>query len=122
MNKFTLNPLALLQYSVLVPVGKSAMECMNTPVTKDFGGGIVAALGLRGEVYALNLTATLVVEGILRAWSTEEILAYLLRYFNVSRCSSEKISRDLDELILFLRQKNCIAPIVKNFGALPRVT
>lgn len=122
MNKFTLNPLALLQYSVLVPVGKSAMECMNTPVAKNFESGIVAALGLHGEIYALNLTATLVIEGILRAWSTEEILAYLLRYFNVSRYSSEKISRDLDELILFLRQKNCIAPIVENFGVLPRVT
>ena len=96
---------------MLIPPGKTVAECMETALAMQLSRvPFVSVIACHGELQSLNLTATLIIEGLYAKRTVQEIANYLTNRFTVNCEETDKILQDIHDFILYLEQKNWIVP------------
>lgn len=111
MNYYRLKPNVRMQYTNLVPFGKTLEECVLERNRNVLCAPFVIMLSRHASLLSLNLTASLVVEGICRGKSTQEIGKTLIYLFAKNREEASQILSDESQCILELLSNNWITEV-----------
>ena len=118
MKEYQIHPAVLMQYVIHVPADKSVRACMDTVLAGQLTQmPYLSVIGRHGELQSLNLSATLIMEGLRENLSVQEILTDLIRRFAGNRETAVAIFRDMQAFLQDLAQKEWIIPAVSERGA-----
>jgi hypothetical protein len=101
MTKYLLQDTVIAQRNARIPEGLTiCAHLLGLDTGEDFDhSGHFIALSYQGTVYVLNLTASIILEELLRETPKEEIAAQITEVFSVSEGQArEDVGRHIEEL------------------------
>jgi hypothetical protein len=108
MLKYHLEDTVIAQRNTRIPERYTIKDFLiNRKPGEDFdGSGFFIALSHQGRIYTLNLTASIILEELLRGTTENELVNFFIKTFDVSEAQAKN---DVTAVIADLRSRSFLA-------------